>query len=301
MNQRVALVTGGAGFTGSNLIRKLIANGWLVHAIVRSGSNLKLLETDIDQVRLHTHDGSTSGMIEIVAIAKPDVTFHLAALQMAQHTPKDLIPLLQSNIIFSTQLAEAMAENSTNKIVNTGTFWQHYENKEYAPTCLYAATKQAFEAILQYYVDAKSIKAITLKLFDSYGPNDPRPKLFGLLKEASKSRQHLLMSPGEQLIDLVHIDDVIEAFIIAAHRLLNGKVDGHERYAVSSGNPVNLKELVSVYEKVANVKLPIQWGGKCYRDREVMLPWNRGDLLPDWKPKISLIDGIKTIINNQTS
>lgn len=298
IDQRIALVTGGTGFTGSNLIRRLVSDGWLVHAIVRPDSNLSLLKEVTNQVRLHVHDGSTLGLIEIIAIAKPNVIFHLASLILTQHTPKDLVPLLQSNIIFSTQLAEAMAENKINKIINTGTFWQHYENKEYAPTCLYAATKQAFEGILQYYVDTKSLKVITLKLFDSYGPNDPRPKLFSLLKEANKSRQPLLMSLGEQLIDLVHIDDVIGAFILAANRLLIGNVDGHERYAVSSGNPVKLKELVCLYEKVANVNIPIQWGGRSYRDREVMLPWNRGIALPDWKPKISLIDGIRSILTN---
>lgn len=296
MVQRAALVTGGTGFTGSHLIRKLVAEGWIVHVVVRPNSDLRQLGTDIDRITLHPHDGSTSGLIGIVAIAKPDVVFHLAALVLTQHTPKDVVPLLQSNLVFATQLAEAMAENGVGKMVNTGTFWQHYENSEYAPTCLYAATKQAFEAILQYYVDAKSFKVITLKLFDSYGPRDPRPKLFSMLREAGKSDQVLRMSPGGQLIDLVHIDDVAEAFIVAARRLLSGNVDGHQRYAVSSGNPVNLKDVVSTYEKVANVKLSIQWGGRPYRDREVMLPWNRGDSLPDWKPEISLAEGIKTIL-----
>jgi nucleoside-diphosphate-sugar epimerase len=296
MVQRVALVTGGTGYTGSHLIRRLVAAGWLVHAIVRPNSDLKLLETDIGRIKIHFHDGATSRLVEIVSIAKPDVVFHLAALVLTQHTPKDVVPLLQSNLVFSTQLAEAMAENGIGNMINTGTFWQHYENKEYAPTCLYAATKQAFEAILQYYVDAKSFKVITLKLFDSYGPQDPRPKLFSMLREAGESGQTLLMSPGGQLIDLVHIDDVVEAFIIASCRLLNENVDGHQRYAVSSGNPVNLRVVVSTYERVANVKLSIQWGGRPYRDREVMLPWNRGDSLPGWEPKITLDDGLRTII-----
>ena len=297
MPKKVALVTGGTGFTGSHLIRRLIADGWLVHAIVRPESNLRALENCLDQIKVHPHEGTTSNMVGILNIAKPDIVFNLAALTSAQHTVDNLVSLLECNIVFSTQLAEAMAENDINKIVNTGTFWQHYENREYAPTCLYAATKQAFEAILQYYVDAKAFKAITLKLFDSYGPNDPRPKLFNLLKEASTSKKPLLMSPGEQLIDLVYIDDVIEAFILAANRLLEEKVDGHERYAVSSGKPVKLKELVHLYEQVANVPIFIQWGGKPYREREVMLPWSQGVPLPSWKPKVSLLDGIKAAIN----
>ncbi len=292
----VALVTGGTGFTGSRLIEKLVADDWSVHAIVRPNSDLALLEKNIKQIKLHVHDGSTSDLVKIVADAKPDVVFHLAALVLAQHAPKDVEALLQSNLVFSTQLAEAMVENGVGNMVNTGTFWQHYENREYAPTCLYAATKQAFEAVLQYYVDVKSLTVITLKLFDSYGSDDPRQKLFTMLRNAGKATQPLLMSPGEQLIDLVHIDDVVEAFVVAARHLLGGGVNGHQCYAVSSGNPLPLKEVVRTYEKVTGVKLPIQWGGRPYREREVMLPWNQGTLLPDWRPRISLIEGIKTII-----
>jgi nucleoside-diphosphate-sugar epimerase len=298
MKQRIALVTGGTGFTGSNLIRRLTSNGWRVHVIVRSNSNLSPLDSLSKQLHIHSHDGSTSGMIEILNIAKPDVVFHLASLVLTQHKPIDLLSLLQSNIIFATQLAEAMAESNTHNLINTGTFWQHYENKDYSPTSLYAATKQAYEDILQYYVEAKNFKVITLTLFDSYGPGDPRQKLFKLLKDATKSRQTLLMSPGEQLMDLVHIDDVVEAYVIAANLLLECKVASHERYSVSSGKPVKLKELVCIYEKVANTTIPIQWGGRSYRDREVMIPWSRGIPLPDWKPNISLFEGIKTVLSH---
>lgn len=291
--QRIALVTGGTGFTGSNLIKRLIADDWQVHAIVRAGSNFSLLETCLDQISLHIHDGSTEKMVKIVALVKPDVVFHLAALFLAQHAPEDIVSLVKNNITFSTQLAEAMAENGVNRLVNTGTSWQHHQNSEYSPTCLYAATKQAFEAILQYYIDVKSFKIITLKLFDSYGPDDPRPKLFSLLKKASTSAQPLLMSPGEQLIDLVHIDDVVEAFIIAADRLLDGLADRHEKYAVSSGEPISLQNLVSIYEQENAITLPVQWGGRAYRDREVMTPWNIGKSLPGWQAKIKLKNGLK--------
>ncbi|OYY42940.1 MAG: NAD-dependent dehydratase [Gallionellales bacterium 35-53-114] len=298
MIRRVALVTGGSGFTGSSLIRRLTENGWLVHAIVRTGSNLNLLDEKSEQLKIHIHDGSTSGMIAILALSKPDVVFHLASLVLTQHKPDDLLRLLQSNIIFATQLAEAMSENNSCSLINTGTFWQHYENRDYAPTTLYAATKQAFEDILKYYVDAKNFRVITLTLFDSYGPGDPRPKLFRLLRDANISRQTLLMSPGEQLIDLVHIKDVVEAYIVAANLLFDSKVIGHERYSVSSGKPVKLKELVRIYEKVANTTIPIEWGGRNYRDREVMVPWSRGNSLPDWRPRISLLDGIKSVLTD---
>ena len=295
MIQRAVLVTGGTGFTGSYLIKRLVEDGWLVHVVVRPSSDLSILSTVIDKIKIHPHDGSTLALIKIVAVAKPKIVFHLAALVITQHRPEDVVPLLQSNLMFSTQLAEAMTVNGVSRIINTGTFWQHYENREYSPTCLYAATKQAFESILHYYVEAKFLKIITLILFDSYGPSDPRPKLFSLLQEASQSEKILAMSPGEQKIDLVHIYDLVEAFIVAAKQLLDGEIVGHCRYKVTSGNLIKLKDIVGIYEMVVNTKLPIKWGGRPYRDREVMFPRLQFDSLPGWQPKISLVDGIKTL------
>ena len=69
---------------------------------------------------------------------------------------------MSSNITFGTQLVEAMVANGCYQFVNTGTSWQHYENDEYNPVNLYAATKQAFEDILRYYVETSALRVITL-------------------------------------------------------------------------------------------------------------------------------------------
>ena len=290
--QRIALVTGGTGFIGSNLIAGLLAKGWVVHAIVRSRADLKALAGSAGTIQLHEHDGSTEGLVGILAEAKPDVVFHLASLFLSAHAPKDIVSLIQSNVLFSTQLLEAMIESGANNLINTGTSWQHYQNQACSPVNLYAATKQAFDAILQYYVEAKGLKAITLKLFDTYGPNDPRPKLFHLLEKVASTQERLEMSPGEQLIDLVYIDDVLAAYLLAAERLLLNKVGHQETYVITSGNPIKLKDLVEVYSRVIGKPLPVVWGSRPYRPREVMVPWHNGEILPGWEPKVSLAAGI---------
>ncbi len=287
-----ALVTGATGFIGSHLVRRLIATGWETHLIVRSASNHHLLDKIEKYVTFHQHDGSTSSMLTIMERTKPTIVFHLASFFLSQHQSKDVESLIQSNILFATQLIEAMAVHGISRLVNTGTSWQHYENSEYNPVNLYAATKQAYESILTYYIEAGFIKAITLKLFDTYGPNDPRPKLFTLLRKVAREQQPLLMSPGEQLIDLVYVDDVINAFMIAATRLSGNQVDTHEAYAVTSGKPIKLKELVALYGHIIGKTLSIAWGGKPYRPREVMIPWDRGRSLPGWHPDIDLKNGI---------
>lgn len=292
--QHVALITGATGFVGSHLVRRLVRDGWQVHIVSRATSILPNTP-EFSEIICHVHDGSTESMVFCVAKAKPDVVFHLASLFLSQHEVKDIEPLIASNVLFGSQLLEAMKINEINYIINTGTSWQHYNNEEYNPVCLYAATKQAFEAILEYYVQACRIKAITLKLFDTYGPDDPRPKLFNLLDEAVTSGIPLNMSQGEQLIDLVHIDDVTEAYLIAAKQLLNGEILEHESYAVSSANPISLKKLVALYSELTKQPVEINWGARPYRDREVMTPWNKVGAIKGWLPKIKLENGLLLI------
>ena len=295
MSTRNALVTGGTGFVGSNLCRRLFNDGWSVHVIAIQNDNFSQLQDLLDAVTIHVHDGTTESMVNIVTAAKPKVVFHLASLFLSEHVVDDISRLITSNVLFGAQLLEAMTASGISEIVNTGTSWQHYENKPYSPVNLYAATKQAFEDILQYYVEAKHISAITLKLFDTYGPNDPRPKLFHLLNRVATENIPLAMSPGEQLIDLVHIDDVINAFAIAAQHLLRAEVIGHEIYGVSSGNPISLKELVALYEQVVGGKISIEWGGREYRYREVMVPCSDLRTIYGWIPAIDLKNGIHNI------
>jgi nucleoside-diphosphate-sugar epimerase len=290
---KTALVTGATGFVGSHIVRRLLADGWNVHVIALPVDNFALLRNVLDSITVHTHDGSTGNMHTIIDKAKPVIAFHLASIFIAQHEQKDISPLITSNVLFGTQIVDALAANGCFRFINTGTSWQHFENRDFSPVNLYAATKQAFDDILQFYVEATPMKAITLKLYDTYGPGDPRPKLFTLLRKTAAEQQALAMSPGDQLIDLVYIDDVVEAFVQAALRLLENQVHQNEAYAVSSGAAIPLRELVELYGRVINKKLPIEWGGRPYRPREVMTPWSAGRTLPGWRPKIGLEEGIK--------
>lgn len=292
----IALITGATGYVGSHLARRLVKDGWQVHIVIREGSNV-LGYSEFSVITSHMHDGSAEGMVRCVEEARPDVVFHLASMAQAQHEAKDVEPMLRSNVLFASQLLEGMRVSGVTKFVNTGTFWQHYNNEEYNPVCLYAATKQAFESILEYYVQACGVKAITLKLFDTYGPDDHRTKLLHLLNKAAITGEPLDMSPGEQLIDLVYIDDVVEAYVIAAHQLLKNKVQLHESYAVSSGHPICLRDLVRIYSGISGKPVVINWGARKYRHREVMVPWSKGGWVNNWIPKIKLEEGLSNIFH----
>lgn len=291
------LITGATGFIGMNLAKKFIQDNFEVHIIARPSSNLKLLKNIKNNLQIHLYDGTIHSLIHIFEKVKPRIVFHLASLFIAQHTVDDIDKLIASNILFGAQLIEAMLKNEVYYLINTGTSWQHYKNKDYSPVCLYAATKEAFDKILQFYIETTPLKVITLKLFDTYGPNDSRGKLMNFLKNNSNEQKLLKMSPGEQLIDLVYIDDVVNAFVLAGQRILKNNSKKMESFAVSSGSLISLKELVKLFENISGTKLYIKWGGRPYRDREVMLPWNTGKHLPGWSAKVSLKEGLSKFLN----
>jgi nucleoside-diphosphate-sugar epimerase len=123
MTERRALVTGGTGFIGSRLAPHLITTGWRVHAIIRPTSDRSALESVCPEVVVHVHDGSAKSMLAIMMSANPAVVFHLASKYLSDHRPDDVESLIRSNLLFGTQLIDAMAQAGITRLVNTGTFY----------------------------------------------------------------------------------------------------------------------------------------------------------------------------------
>ncbi|KQQ94941.1 NAD(P)-dependent oxidoreductase [Massilia sp. Leaf139] len=292
MTGRRALVTGASGYVGSQLARRLVEEGWEVHVLLRPGSSLDALAPVIDKLTVHRFDGGTAALAHIVREAAPDAVFHLAAVFLAQHRPDEIEALIEANVLFPTQLLEAMAANGVRIFVNTGTAWQHFENRAYDPVNLYAATKQAFEALLAYYVNGLGFSVATLALFDTYGPQDPRPKLMSALWKAAASGAALSMSSGEQLLDMVHIDDVVDAYL-ATERALRTAGPVQLRYGVSSGAPLRLKELVAAFEAALGARLQVRWGARPDRPRDTLRAWTDFEAPPGWQPRVPFAEGLR--------
>ena len=295
------LMTGVTGFIGHHLGERLVNDGHEVHAIVRPTSKINELSENLQRnVQFHVYDKDNTVLDIITDLCvddkRPDVVYHLATNFLNVHRFEDIQDLVQSNITFGTELLDAMVANNVYNFVNVGTFAQHFDDADYSPINLYAATKACFEGIIKYYAEVRNLKCIALHLFDTYGADDKRGKILGLLKKISASGETLKMSPGGQLIDIVYIDDVIEAFIAAGKLLAACKYDYCGTYGVSSTKPIPLREVVKIFENVTGKKLSIVWGGRPYRTREVMVPWSSYKLLPGWQPKISLQDGIKKFL-----
>ena len=295
------LMTGVTGFIGHHLGERLVNDGHEVHAIVRPTSKINELSENLQRnVQFHVYDKDNTVLDILTDLCvddkRPDVVYHLATNFMNVHRFEDIQDLIQSNITFGTELLDAMVANNVYNFVNVGTFAQHFDDADYSPINLYAATKECFEGIIKYYAEVRNLKCIALHLFDTYGADDKRGKILGLLKKISASGETLKMSPGGQLIDIVYIDDVIEAFVAAGKLLAACKYDYCGTYGVSSTKPIPLREVVKIFENVTGKKLSIVWGGRPYRTREVMVPWSSYKLLPGWQPKISLQDGIKKFL-----
>lgn len=288
-----AVVTGGTGYVGSNLLRYLLSKGWDLYVIAQPEFGYANIEDIKDRLHIIEYDNDIKTLITFFKETNPDVVFHLAAAVLTNYKPEQVAILIQSNIQFGTEVLESMKESKTRLFINTGSYWQNYNSVDYNPVDLYAATKEAFEKIIHYYVDAFQFRAITLRLFDIYGEDDKRPKLLNLLRNMGEDGTELNVSPGEQLLDMVHILDVCAAYFNAYELMKYDTKLKYEIYGISSENSIPLKELIRLFEQILNKKINVNLGARPYKTREVMEPCRTYKRLPNWKPLISLEDGLK--------
>lgn len=285
------IVTGGTGYIGSKLVEKLIQKKFDVAIIARNSSKFNYLKSVEGKYSTYFCNDSIDNLEEIMKDYQPEIVFHLAGYVTNGNDDCEIENLIYSNIYFGAKLLQAMKNYEVNYFINTGTYWQNYKNEDYNPVNLYAATKEAFDKIIKYYIETSNLKAITLKLFDVYGPNDKRRKLISSLNEYADSNRQLKLSKGEQLIDYIYIDDVIEAYL-AAYEHMKKSIFKYEEYGVASGERHSLKDIIKLYENILDKKLNIEFGGKPYREREVMMPWNKYKKLPNWTSRTTLRQGL---------
>ncbi|MGZ0190115.1 MAG: NAD-dependent epimerase/dehydratase family protein, partial [Alphaproteobacteria bacterium] len=160
------------------------------------------------------------------------------------------------------------------------------------PNTLYAATKQAADEIIDYFARTSDLNAITLKIYDSYGPGDPRRKFLSVLAETAARGKTLRASPGDQKLHTVHVDDIIDGFIHAANLITSGQVSGRNSFTLPSPKAITLRQLADTWKAAAGNDASIEWGAMPHRPGEVMAPWE-GTSLPGWSPRITLEDGLR--------
>lgn len=279
----VALVTGATGFAGRHLVRRIVADGWTVHALTRAASTRRPVLPDA--VTMHSRDDVVADVAEIITAVRPDVVFHLAALS-AHHEVGQLQALVHANVTLTAVVAEAAAAVGS-RMIHISSSAKHYQGASYSPVSAYGATKQAQCDLVQYFVEADGLDAREVCLFDTYGLEDDRGRLTSLLMDAAASGAPVALSTGRQLIDLTHIDDVVEALVMLA---------GHDgpvgRLVVRSGSPMTIRALAERVAAVTGRTIDARWGARPERPREMVTDWRVPSADIGWAPRIPLDVGL---------
>lgn len=291
------VMTGATGYIGSHVLKYLLSKGWDIHVIADPKFGYANIEDVLPQIDVFEYDGNILSLCDYFQTVKPDVVYHLAAAVITNYKPEQVPILIQSNIQYGAEILEAMKYSGTKLFVSTGSYWQNYNSNTYNPVDLYAATKEAFEKIVQLYIDAYGFRHVNLRLFDVYGEDDKRPKLWNALRDIAGTDKHIAVSPGEQLLDLIHISDVCTAYESAFETLINDPSIINNIYGVRTGKTYSLKEAISTFEKSIGKKINVDFGAKPYKEREVMTPYSEYDYLPNWKAIVSIYDGFERFNN----
>lgn len=285
-------VTGATGYIGARVCAKLIEQGHEVHALVRKQSNTSRLHQSVQ-----THEVSGDNLAAIMQSVRPDVIFHLASYVTPAADVQAAQQIIRDNIDFGVAVLAAAVQAGCKKFISTGTYWSYGFDGQYAPNTLYAASKKAFADILQWYAKAHKFSAANLILFDVYGDNDWRGKLLPFLVQNLGNTNALELTGGAQLLDMVHVDDVAEAFIHAVDCLPEaGTVP---EWGVATGRQVSLRAVVSELERISGKKLAATWGAKPYPDYQIMEPVTQAALpnVPNWSAQISLEQGLAQLVH----
>jgi len=288
---RRVLISGITGHLGQEVARQFSQLGIEVFGLTRQrdhplARSLRLLQID----------ETTHSVLHAFEQTTPDAVIHLAGLSRREHRSSDIEPFVAANILFGTQLLEGMRLSGCRRFVTAGTYLQHFDTDALRAFNLYAATRQAFEAVLEFYVDAHEFSALRLTLADIYGEHDTRPKLKTDIARSWRDSLPLNLRDPDAFVDLLHVEDAAAAFLRGASMLASGELSNRmlSRYSVSSGEDITAQELVRRFERQGGRNLQITGDSAPAPSRRIKP--RRGEALPGWRPRITLDDGIGRIL-----
>lgn len=261
---RRVLLTGGTGFIGANLTRRLLSDGHEVHLLVRPGYQSWRLEDIRADLHLHEADlADQPALTAVVAGIKPAWVFHLATYG-AYSWQTDLQQIVQTNFVGTTNLVPACLQAGFEAFVHAGTS-SEYGYKDHPPTecewvepnSHYAVTKASATLFCRYTAQKEGVRLRTLRLYSAYGPyEDPRRLIPTLIRHGLDGTLPPLVNP-DIARDYVYVDDICEAFILAAE-CEQGEPDGV--YNVGTGTQTTLREVVALAREELRISAEPQWG-----------------------------------------
>ena len=247
-------VTGGTGFTGSHLVRRLLAQG---HQVVALDNQPGRLYDELKALGAELHIGSVADR-ELVdrLTAGCEVVHHLAAAFRQVNLPKSVY--WNVNVEGTRYMLEAALKHGVRKFVYCSTCGVHGnvenppgdETAPIAPADYYQSTKYDGEQVVPEYVK-RGLNVVILRPSAIYGPGDP--DRFAMLFKRVKKGRFLMCGDGQSLYHPVYVENLVDAFLLAAE---SDRGNG-EAYLIADEKYQTLNELVTAIGEALNVKLKI--------------------------------------------
>ena len=296
------LVTGGAGFIGSNLVDHLINQGHELVVVDDLSSGKKSYVNQ--QAKFYKLDIRSTKLEKIFSREKIEVVYHLAAQIDVRKSVADPAFDVDINIIGSLNLLENCRRFKVKKIIFSSTGGAIYGEAEEIPTTEYAPTypvspyginKLAFEKYLNYYFQVHGLNYTILRFANVYGPRQFKGGEAGVIAifidNAVKGLESKQFGDGKQTRDFVYVDDVVRALVLAKDIDCRGEIN------IGLGKEVNLLEIRQEIEAALGEPMKIkEEPGKVGEQRRSVLSRERAKAVLNWEPEIDLKEGIKRTI-----
>lgn len=303
-NSRIALVTGATGFIGSNLVRRLLGEGYDVHILSRDVSRAWRVKDILSSLRVHEIDLRDADKLEKVVVeVKPDYIFHLAIGGVYTGPNLSDRDLFEMNLMGTINLIEAANKIDYKAFVNTGSSGEYgkkdlimKETDVCEPANSYGITKYAATLYASLIARSKNKPIVTLRLFSPYGPyEDPNRLISYVIKTALKNEKLLMASPNS-VRDFIYVEDIAEAYIKCL--VVASKYRG-EIFNIGSGREVTVEQAVNKIIELSGSKSSLKWNTKppsLGESSRWQADISKAKSLLNWSPRFSLGDGlVKTI------
>ena len=250
------LITGASGFVGSHVVDDCLKNNFNVQAIFRHSKKNVGFAKKYKKKIFPIFYNNIYEIKNKLTNCKIDYVIHCATHYIKKHDHNDIENIIKSNVLFSTILLDTVVNIKIKKFINLGTVWQHFNDTKNLAFNLYAATKQSFECIFNYYKNQYTkIKFYNILLTDTFGTNDKRKKLIPiLLKNFNKKNQDKINIPKNLSMNLVNINEVTKCLNI----LLKNNSESNN-YVIKSEQDVKIFDLINFLNNNLKKKIKVNW------------------------------------------